>query len=230
MLHLRTTATPKVYQIHAVTGKPLRQVRHLAGPLRLQIGALHTEEIYLMVLENSTAVMVLGRPWLEQHDPILSWKSRRSPEVGGALFRGLLPTATKPKALTDVFCPKKPSKLPPHRPWDCTIDLIPGEPVLRGRIYSLSLPEEKAMEEYITEALAQGYICPSTSPAASSFFFVAEKDGGSRTCINYRALNKITVKFRYPLPLVPVALEHLHGTGAPPQHHCVHKAGSPQHL
>ncbi|KAK3511093.1 hypothetical protein QTP70_030284 [Hemibagrus guttatus] len=111
----------------------------------------------------------------------------------------------------DVFCPKKASKQPPHRPWDCAIDLIPGEPVPKGRIYSLTLPEEKAMEEYIREALAQGYIRPSTSPAASSFFFIAKKDGGLWPCIDYRALNKITVKFRYPLPLVPVALERLRG-------------------
>ncbi|KAK3511206.1 hypothetical protein QTP70_032253 [Hemibagrus guttatus] len=89
--------------------------------------------------------------------------------------------------------------------------IISREPVPKGRIYSLTLPEEKAMEEYIKEALAQGYICPSTSPAASSFFFVAKKDGGLRPCIDYRVLNKITVKFRYPLPLVPAALERLRG-------------------
>ncbi|KAK3530547.1 hypothetical protein QTP86_027911 [Hemibagrus guttatus] len=112
---------------------------------------------------------------------------------------------------SDVFCPKKASKLPPHRPWDCAIDLLPGEPVPRGRIYPLSILEEKAMEEYIKEALAQGYIRPSTSPAASSFFFMAKKDGGLRPCIDYRALNQITVKFRYPLPLIPAALEHLRG-------------------
>ncbi|KAK3510314.1 hypothetical protein QTP70_001363 [Hemibagrus guttatus] len=153
-LHLRTTATPKVYQIHAVTGRSLWQVRRLAGPLRLQIGVLHTEEIHLMVLEDSKADMVLGRPWLEQHDPILSWRT-------GEVLR-------------------KASKLPPHRPWDCAVDLV---------------PEEKAMEEYIAEALSQGYIRPSMSPAASSFFFVAKKDGGLRPCIDYRALNKITVKF-----------------------------------
>ncbi|KAK3549109.1 hypothetical protein QTP70_032424 [Hemibagrus guttatus] len=51
--------------------------------------------------------------------------------------------------------PMRASKLPPHRPWDCAIDLLPGEPVPRGRIYPLSIPEEKAMEEYIKEALAQ---------------------------------------------------------------------------
>ncbi len=67
------------------------------------------------------------------------------------------------------------------------------------------------MEEYIEEALKQGYIIPSTSPAASSFFFVAKKDGGLRPCIDYRKLNLITIKYRYPLPLVPAALEQLRG-------------------
>ncbi|XP_041912451.1 uncharacterized protein LOC121677640 [Alosa sapidissima] len=67
------------------------------------------------------------------------------------------------------------------------------------------------MKVYISETLELGYIRPSKSPAASSFFFVAKKDGGLRPCIDYRALNKITVKFRYPLPLVPAALEQLRG-------------------
>ncbi len=113
-------------------------------------------------------------------------------------------------SFSDVFCLKKASQLPPHRPWDCAIDIIPGEPVPRGKIYPLSLPEQKAMREYIGEALQQGYIRPSTSPATSSFF-VAKNDGGLQSCIDYRALNKLTVKFRYPLPLVPAALEHLRG-------------------
>ncbi|KAK3553387.1 hypothetical protein QTP70_003551 [Hemibagrus guttatus] len=240
-LQLPTAATPKIYQVHAVTGKLLRQVRRQAGPLWLHIGVMHMEEIVLMVLEDSTADVVLGHPWLEQHDSIISWRTGEILRWGHKCFEGCFPERpnprpSRPHALQvhatlvesplearsvnilacyshfwDVFCPKKASKLPPHRPWDCAIDLIPGEPVPKGRIYSLTLPEEKAMEEYIKEALAQGYICPSTSPAASSFFFVAKKDGGLRPCIDYRALNKITVKFRYPLPLVPAVLERLHG-------------------
>ena len=67
------------------------------------------------------------------------------------------------------------------------------------------------MEEYVQEALRQGFIRPSTSPATSSFFFVAKKDGGLRPCIDYRHLNSQTVKFSYPLPLVPAALEQLRG-------------------
>ncbi len=67
------------------------------------------------------------------------------------------------------------------------------------------------MEEYIQEALQQHSIRPSISPAASIFFFVAKKDGGLRLCIDYRHLNSQTVKYRYPLPLVPAALEQLRG-------------------
>ncbi len=81
----------------------------------------------------------------------------------------------------------------------------------KGRVYPLSIPERKAMEDYIKEALQQQFICPSTSPAPSSFFFVGKKDGGLRPCIDYRTLNDHTVKLPYPLPLVLAALEELRG-------------------
>ncbi|KAK3506490.1 hypothetical protein QTP70_002151 [Hemibagrus guttatus] len=71
-LQLKTTTTPKIYQIHSVTGKPLCQVRYIIGPLHLQVGILHMEEIHLLVLEDSMADMILGCPWLEQHNPIIS--------------------------------------------------------------------------------------------------------------------------------------------------------------
>ncbi|KAK3561631.1 hypothetical protein QTP86_011254 [Hemibagrus guttatus] len=242
-LGLRTKATATPYQIRCITGKPVscRRVHHSAGPVLLQVGLLHVEETTFLVLEESMADIILGRPWLEQHNPILSWSTGEVLKWGDTCFPGCFPHLPAPHSSTpipllvqatsiesplvnqplriptcyapfsDVFCPKRASKLPPHRPWDCAIDLLPGEPVPRGRIYPLSVPEEKAMEAYVKEALALGYIRPSTSPAASSFFFVAKKDGGLRPRIDYRALNRITVKFRYPLPLVPAALEHLRG-------------------
>ncbi|KAK3507044.1 hypothetical protein QTP70_001909, partial [Hemibagrus guttatus] len=242
-LGLRTKATATQYQIRCITGKPVshRRVHHSASPVLLQVVLLHVEETTFLVLEESMADIILGRPWLAQHNPILSWSTGEVLKWGDTCFPGCFPHLPAPHSPTpiflpvqatsiesplvnqplriptcytpfsDVFCPKRASKLPPHRPWDCAIDLLPGEPVPRGRIYPLSVPEEKAMEEYIKEALVQGYIRPSTSPAASSFFFVAKKDGGLRPCIDYRALNQITVKFRYPLPLFPAALEHLRG-------------------
>ncbi|KAK3516483.1 hypothetical protein QTP70_018758 [Hemibagrus guttatus] len=210
-LRLKLTATQKAYQIHAVTGRTLQIVHHLARPLRLQVGALHCEELPLLVLENATADIVLGRPWLELHDPVLSWKTGEILKWGEHCFGACFPNLPAPVPPQGCLLPQEDLQATPHRPWDCAIDLIPGEPVPKGRIYSLSIPEEKAMEEYIQEALAQGYIRPSNSPAASSFFFVAKKDGGLRPCIDYQALNQITVKFRYPLPLVPAVLERFRG-------------------
>ena len=67
------------------------------------------------------------------------------------------------------------------------------------------------MREYIQEALSNGFIRPSASPAGAGFFFVSKKDGGLRPCIDYRGLNSITTKNRYPLPLMNSAFERLQG-------------------
>lgn len=111
--------------------------------------------------------------------------------------------------LQEVFSKEWASCLPPHRPYDCAIDLLPGASLPWGRIYPLSQTEQQAMEEYIQEALRQGYIRPSTSSVSAGFFFVERKGGGLRPYIDYQALNQVTVKYRYPLPLVPSALEQL---------------------
>ncbi len=205
------------------------------------MGHLHEENIQLLVLEEANTEIILGHPWFAVHKPQIAWRTGDVLKWGNQCFPDCfrsLPRQSPPAKpilslnatsiespvdqqsvdipecyshFRDVFCLKKATWLPPHWPWDCTIDLLPVESVPKGKIYPLSLPEQKAMEEYIEEALQQGYICPSTSPAASSLFFVAKKDGGLRPCIDYRSLNNITVKFRYPLPLVPAALEHLRG-------------------
>ncbi len=110
-----------------------------------------------------------------------------------------------------VFSKSRATSLPPHRSYDCTIDLLPGTCPTRGRIFSLSPPERIAMDTYIKESLAAGIIRASTSPAGAGFFFVGKKDGELRPCIDYRALNKITVRNRYPLPLMASAFELLQG-------------------
>lgn len=111
--------------------------------------------------------------------------------------------------LQEAFSKNKASRLPPHRSIDCSIELIPGSTSPKGRIFPQSQPESDAMKSYIKEELAKGFIRSSNSPASASFFFISKKDGGLRPCIDYRGLNEITVKYRYPLPLVPAALEQL---------------------
>ncbi|XP_073522176.1 uncharacterized protein [Phyllobates terribilis] len=111
----------------------------------------------------------------------------------------------------DVFNKKEAETLPPHRPYDCPIDLLPGTSPPRGRIYPLSAAETRSMSEYIEENLARGFIRKSTSPAGAGFFFVKKKDGSLRPCIDYRGLNQITVKNKYPLPLIPELFDRLRG-------------------
>ncbi len=209
-------------------------------PLKLRIGILHVEEITFLVLEEATVDLILGCPWLSTHSPEIRWETSEvicwsescrqhclkgiprplhqfpTTQVASTRVESPEPSSTPSipsdyRAFQDVFSKQAATQLPPHRPWDCAIDLLPGYKLPKGRLYSLSIPEHKAMEENIQEALNQGYIRPSSSPAAASFFFVGKKDGGLRPCIDYRALNSQTVKLPYPLPLVPAALEELRG-------------------
>lgn len=113
------------------------------------------------------------------------------------------------KDFIDVFSQTKASSLPPHRSYDCAIDLLPSTTPPHGCIYPLTLTEQAAMEMYVREALHQGYIEPSTSPALARYFFVEMKGGGLQPCIDYRGLKCIMIKEPYPFLLVPATLEHL---------------------
>ncbi|KAI2646204.1 Transposon Tf2-9 polyprotein [Labeo rohita] len=104
--------------------------------------------------------------------------------------------------LKEVFSKSRAASLPPHRPYDCAIELLPGTSPPKGKLYSLSIPEREAMEKYISDSLAAG---------GAGFFFVGKKDGSLRPCIDYRGLNNITVKNTYPLPLISSAFERLQG-------------------
>lgn len=84
----------------------------------------------------------------------------------------------------DVFGKIAATKQPQNRPRDCAIDLLPGTKLPKGRIYPLSIPDRKAMDEYIKEVFQQEFIHTSTTPVASSFFFVAKKDGGTPSLLH----------------------------------------------
>ena len=90
--------------------------------------------------------------------------------------------------------------LPEHKPWDHEIVLQEGKTPTFGPIYQLSERELKVLREYIDKSLAKGYIRPSKSLAGYPTMFVPKKDGTDRLCVDYRRLNDITVKNRYPLP------------------------------
>ncbi|KAI3369028.1 hypothetical protein L3Q82_025432 [Scortum barcoo] len=113
--------------------------------------------------------------------------------------------------LQEVFNKDKALSLPPHRPYDCAIELLPDAPLPSSRLYNLTRPEQEAMEGYINDSMAAGIIRPSTSPVGAGFFFVKKKDSSLRPCIDFRGLNNITVKNKYPLPLIDSAFTPLQG-------------------
>jgi hypothetical protein len=120
---------------------------------------------------------------------------------------------TEYRCYSKVFDKEASYRLPAHRPWDHAIDLIPNAPPWKCcSIYSLTPLEETALKEWLADSLKKGYIRPSKSPMASSFFFVAKKDGKLRPVQNYIPLNDITVKNEAPLPLISDLLDKLRTT------------------
>ncbi|KAI3376845.1 hypothetical protein L3Q82_000418 [Scortum barcoo] len=127
---------------------------------------------------------------------------QQSPGSGGAPY--------KPKASSDtidlsgvphtyhdlkeVFSKDKAVSFPPHRPYDCTIELVTDAIFPSSWLYNLSRPENEVMEKYIKE-----------------FFFVEKKDSSLQPCIPFHGLNNITVKNKYPLPLTDSAFTPLQG-------------------
>ena len=111
----------------------------------------------------------------------------------------------------DVFSKSKAATLPPHRPYDCSIDLVPGAEAPFSPIYSLTERERKELLKQTQDLLKQGFIRASTSPAGAPVMFVPKKEGELRMCMDYRRLNMVTIKDRTPLPLISDVLERVRG-------------------
>ena len=101
----------------------------------------------------------------------------------------------------DVFPDDLPG-IPPERPVEFRIDLVPGAAPVAKAPYRLAPPEMKELYTQLQELLEKEFIRPSCSPWGAQILFVKKKDGSQRMCIDYRELNKLTVKNRYPLPRI----------------------------
>jgi hypothetical protein len=101
----------------------------------------------------------------------------------------------------DVF-PKDLPGMPPERKVEFAIELLPGTAPIFKRAYRVSGLELVELKKQIDELSEKDYIRPSTSPWAAPVLFVEKKDGTRRMCIDYRALNEVTIKNKYPLPII----------------------------
>ncbi|KAL6316893.1 hypothetical protein AAG906_023548 [Vitis piasezkii] len=110
----------------------------------------------------------------------------------------------------DVFPDELPG-LPPHREFDFSIEVYPGTDPISVSPYRMAPLELKELKTQLDELLGKGFIRPSTSPWGAPVLFVKKKDGTLRLCIDYRKLNRVTVKNKYPLPRIDDLFDQLKG-------------------
>ena len=230
------------YPLTMADGSPVQHeggwITKYLREVRLKISD-HDEVINLDVVQVKYDV-VLGTPWLRRHNPQIDWVkktlkfplcstdrmgNRSFPKVPMAQAIWVRPQG-RMLAATDVALPPEYQEfqelfkektgrdsLPQHKPWDHEIPIIDGkEPTHYGGLIPLSAKEENFLKDYIEEHIEKGFIQPSTSSIAHGVLFAPKKDGGLRPCIDYRKLNAITMKNRYPLPRIDELQDRLLGT------------------
>jgi hypothetical protein len=110
----------------------------------------------------------------------------------------------------DVF-PEELSGMPPDRDIKFVIELKPGTSLIYKTPYRMATSELAELKEHIKELLEKGFICPSSSPWGAPVIFVPKKDGTQRLCVDYRAVNEVTIKNKYLLPRIDDLFDQLRG-------------------
>ncbi|QRW23612.1 Retrotransposable element Tf2 protein [Rhizoctonia solani] len=152
--------------------------------------------------------------WLKKHNPQISWEKHTLVFNSSYCSNNCLsiPAVLELKAVEEipipyqefsrVFSEEESSKLPPHRPYNIAIKLLPDAKPQHGPIYSLGPREDAKLRETIEKQLKAGLVCPSKSPMASPILFVKKKNGKLRI---------MTKKNAYPLPLPQNLIKKLQG-------------------
>jgi hypothetical protein len=114
------------------------------------------------------------------------------------------------RGFPDVF-PEELPGMPPEREVEFVIDLLPMTAPTFKRPYRMYVEELKELKKQLTELQEAGYICPSSSPWGAPVLFVQKKDGSQWMCVDYRSLNDVTVKNKYPLPHIEDLFDQMRG-------------------
>ena len=110
----------------------------------------------------------------------------------------------------DVFPDDLPG-MPPDRDIEFIIELLPGTAPIAKRPYRMGVNELEELKKQLKELSDKGFIRPSASPWGAPVIFVDKKDGTQRMCVDYRSLNEVTIKNKYPLPRIDDLFDQLRG-------------------
>lgn len=200
----------------------------------------HCENLTCDITDITDYDLVLGIPWLRASNPRVNWNTGQfqwdTPGRDSVTEQRSEEPSHEPKTLgfyfvnkdvdhngipkeylrfLKLFSGKLDTGLPQHSSFDHEIPLMPGTEPKFMKIYPVKPQHEQALKEYVEDGLRRGIIRASTSPAGFPVLLVPRKtrDGSTkwRVCIDYRELNRITIKNRYPLPLIKDLRDKLHG-------------------
>jgi hypothetical protein len=184
-----------------------------------------------IILEASSIDLILGMSWLRKAKAIIAC-GRGTVELTspkGERFQVQIAVTTSSRHamyfiveefvgdnirvvrdFLDVF-PEELPGMPPDREVEFVIDLLPGTVPISKRPYKMSIKELKELKKQLTELQEAGFIHPSSSPWGAPILFVQKKDGSQRMCVDYRSLNDVTVKNKYPLPRIEDLFDQMRG-------------------
>ncbi|GJW78057.1 putative reverse transcriptase domain-containing protein [Tanacetum coccineum] len=186
----------------------------------------HIFEIDLMPIVLGMFDVIIGMDWLVKHDVVIvcGEKVVRIPHGNKMLIVESDQVMSRLKVIScikahvpvirdfpEVFLEDLPG-LPPPRQVEFRIDLVPGAAPVAHAPYRLAPSEMKELSVQLQELLEKGFIHPSSSPCGAPVLFVKKKDGSFRMCIDYRELNKLTIKNRYPLSRIDYLFDQLQGS------------------
>ncbi|KAK1615705.1 hypothetical protein QYE76_021222 [Lolium multiflorum] len=178
--------------------------------------------------------VILGMNWLEENGALIDCThktvSLKSPGGERIIYQGdkhtqieveLKLNSMKEVKLEDIpivnefqdVFPKELPGMPPDREIEFTIDLIPGTAPIAKAPYKMGPKELKELKEQLDDLEQKGFIQESISPWGSPVIFVDKRDGGRRMCGDYRNLNNVTIKNKYPLPRIQDLFDQVRGAG-----------------
>src|SRR3954453_14953747 len=185
--------------------------------------------INLIILNSQGLDVILGMDWMTKHKGVIdcanhtvslttpenkrirfktNFEARRS--MLNSLKGVSIDSVPIVSEYMDVF-PEELPGMPPDRDVEFLIDLVPGSGPIAKRPYKMSVDELKELKKQLGEQLQKGFIQPSSSSWGAPVLFVEKKDRSQRLCIDYRSLNEVTIKNKYPLPRINDLFDHLEG-------------------
>src|SRR4051812_38317216 len=185
----------------------------------------------LIALKSSDIDVILGMDWLSRQNAILDCKAKsvklnhpsgQTIDYTSQSYRtpmhtlNVLPLPDLEdipvvRDFSDVF-PEELSGMPPDRCVEFIVDLMPGTAPISGRPYKMAPRELAELKIQLETLLAKGFIRPRSSPWGCPVLFVMKKDGTERMCVDYRPLNLVTIKNKYPLPRINDLYDQLAGS------------------